>query len=177
MNADLVPNADSGNSSMQQRGNSGSAIITLRYALSCDVNFYGKACDVHCDPHDDTAIGHYVCDPSGNKVCLSGYQNTTANCVARELCESPRLHYNFYYILHAVAWFQPSVLRVAAPLEGTVTFLTSAGIPARSYLPRNRKFFMTLHACDPVRLLYRCKSGWSGNTCSQCVTPAVCGKH
>ena len=46
-----------------------------------------------------------------------------------------------------LAWFQPSVLRVAAPLEGTVTFLTSAGIPARSYLRRNRKFFMTLHAC------------------------------
>ena len=65
--------------------------LYLTIELSCEDHFYGPGCDRLCEPRDDER-GHYMCDNSGNIICLEGFQNEVLNCtecsLSSECCES-----------------------------------------------------------------------------------------
>ena len=47
----------------------------------CDDDYYPRGtCNVYCAPTDNEN-GHYTCESSGNKRCLTGYTDTSTNCV------------------------------------------------------------------------------------------------
>lgn len=54
--------------------------LTYRIRVICAENYYNETCTTLCKPRDDI-FGHYTCDDSGNKICLSGYRG--------ENCETP----------------------------------------------------------------------------------------
>ena len=55
------------------------SMLDLSFRLICGEDHYGPQC-VFCVDTNNTS-GHYTCDSSGKKVCLEGYQNSTANCI------------------------------------------------------------------------------------------------
>ena len=66
-------------------------------------NWYGRSCEVFCEPHDD-AQGHYTCDKTGSKLCRSGacmWLDRGAN----ELPSSPHM-YNMYDGFSISTWIQ-----------------------------------------------------------------------
>ena len=67
-------NVDSrqGNSTKPMTVMSSYAIMTLRWKVVCNENFYGD-CTVYCKAEDSDATGHYACDEAGKKVCMAGW--------------------------------------------------------------------------------------------------------
>lgn len=51
--------------------------IIFSVRVQCSENYYNTTCTTFCRPRDDR-FGHYTCDGSGNKVCMSGW--TGGNC-------------------------------------------------------------------------------------------------
>ncbi|QQP51124.1 Delta-like protein, partial [Caligus rogercresseyi] len=47
--------------------------LDYEYRVLCSAHYYGKDCDTLCRPRDDN-FGHYTCGPSGEKVCLPGWE-------------------------------------------------------------------------------------------------------
>ncbi|XP_034024113.1 delta-like protein C [Thalassophryne amazonica] len=66
------------------------------YHVVCDEFYYGEACSDYCRPRNDT-FGHYSCDTSGSRLCLSGWKGSyctdpicASGCSEQHgLCESP----------------------------------------------------------------------------------------
>ena len=64
--------------------------FTASLSLSCEENFYGSDCTVHCQPADSDELGHYSCLSDGRIQCLEGYRNETSNCTECALAEGCR---------------------------------------------------------------------------------------
>lgn len=47
--------------------------IEFDYRVTCAQNYYGPGCEKLCRERDDT-FGHNACSPTGEKICLSGWQ-------------------------------------------------------------------------------------------------------
>lgn len=47
--------------------------IEFDYRVTCSQNYYGTGCDIFCRERDDN-FGHNACSPTGEKICLSGWQ-------------------------------------------------------------------------------------------------------
>lgn len=47
--------------------------LKFKYRVTCDPHYYGKGCENLCRPRDDQ-FGHYSCSPTGQIVCLAGWQ-------------------------------------------------------------------------------------------------------
>ena len=60
-------------------GDGGRVEAELQFEVNCETNYYGPYCDVECHGRDDTE-GHYLCNSSGERECLEGYQNLETNC-------------------------------------------------------------------------------------------------
>ena len=56
--------------------------ITLRFRVQCDPNYYGNNCATYCIPHDSSS-GHYTCGSNGQKICRSGWSDSSTNCLTR----------------------------------------------------------------------------------------------
>ncbi|KAM9468408.1 delta-like protein C [Clarias gariepinus] len=54
--------------------------LRYSYHVMCDEFYYGESCSDYCRPRDD-ALGHYTCDSSGQRMCLSGWKG--------EYCREP----------------------------------------------------------------------------------------
>ena len=50
------------------------------YKFTCSQDYYGTDCSVYCVPTNDSS-GHYSCGSNGDKICLPGYINSSANCI------------------------------------------------------------------------------------------------
>ena len=83
------------------------ATLLLSYTLVCSEGYYGSNCSTFCVPHNDTN-GHYDCNQvTGEKVCLSGYQNPDSNCTECEyacqrnsICYDTMLIHSFFVSLY-----------------------------------------------------------------------------
>jgi hypothetical protein len=49
------------------------SVMKYEYRVTCDAHYYGAGCANLCRPRDDN-FGHYKCSPTGERVCLSGWQ-------------------------------------------------------------------------------------------------------
>ena len=49
------------------------SVMRYEYRVTCDAHYYGAGCANLCRPRDDN-FGHYKCSPTGDRVCLSGWQ-------------------------------------------------------------------------------------------------------
>ncbi|KAF5901973.1 delta-like protein C, partial [Clarias magur] len=54
--------------------------LRYSYHVMCDEFYYGESCSDYCRPRDDP-LGHYTCDSSGQRMCLSGWKG--------EYCREP----------------------------------------------------------------------------------------
>ncbi|XP_005987856.1 delta-like protein C isoform X2 [Latimeria chalumnae] len=54
--------------------------LRYSYHVVCDEHYFGESCSDYCRPRDDP-FGHYTCDDSGNRICLSGWRG--------EYCSEP----------------------------------------------------------------------------------------
>ncbi|XP_058827100.1 neurogenic locus protein delta isoform X1 [Topomyia yanbarensis] len=62
--------------------NSSHTVMQYAFRVTCDASYYGVGCANLCRKRDDQ-FGHYTCSPTGERVCLSGWQGdycTTARC-------------------------------------------------------------------------------------------------
>ena len=58
--------------------------LTVQVRVFCQPNYYSSNCTVYCAPQNDSTNGFYVCDTNGNKVCRTGYTNSSGNCLTRK---------------------------------------------------------------------------------------------
>lgn len=65
------------------------SFINLTIELNCEEHYYGAECTRYCEPRNDE-IGHYLCDDSGNFICLEGFQNETSNCTECSISDGCR---------------------------------------------------------------------------------------
>ncbi|XP_032870175.1 delta-like protein 3 [Amblyraja radiata] len=47
--------------------------LRYSYHVVCGEFYYGEGCSVYCRPRDDN-FGHYICDETGQRVCLPGWK-------------------------------------------------------------------------------------------------------
>ncbi|XP_055620762.1 neurogenic locus protein delta isoform X2 [Toxorhynchites rutilus septentrionalis] len=62
--------------------NSSHTMLQYAFRVTCDASYYGAGCANLCRKRDDQ-FGHYTCSPTGERVCLSGWQGdycTTPRC-------------------------------------------------------------------------------------------------
>jgi len=59
------------------------------YRLVCGSSYYGRDCDIICKPRNDN-FGHYTCGPSGEKVCLDGWEKDNKNLARDDYCLKPK---------------------------------------------------------------------------------------
>ncbi|KAK6636978.1 hypothetical protein RUM43_010645 [Polyplax serrata] len=64
---------DPGDDWMEDEQRSSNSSIKYEYRVICDSYYYGSGCANFCRPRDDK-FGHYTCDPSGARICLSGWK-------------------------------------------------------------------------------------------------------
>ena len=57
----------------------GYATMTIGFRVMCSSNSYGSDCGTICEERDD-ALGHYTCSSTGERVCMTGYQDAATNC-------------------------------------------------------------------------------------------------
>ena len=61
-------------------GNLSRVTMSLSFQVTCEANFFGPDCNTFCQGRDNS-LGHFTCDPlTGNRVCLPGYRNVSADC-------------------------------------------------------------------------------------------------
>ena len=63
----------------QYNGLAGYASMTMSFRVTCSSNSYGSDCGTRCEERDD-AFGHYTCSSTGERVCMTGYQDSATNC-------------------------------------------------------------------------------------------------
>ena len=73
---------------LAKEGIYGNVVLTARFKVNCNANYYGSDCTTYCVATDNSN-GHYTCDANGGKQCKAGYQNPSTNCITRE-----QLNYN-----------------------------------------------------------------------------------
>jgi hypothetical protein len=69
--------------------------MRYEYRVTCDAHYYGAGCANLCRPRDDN-FGHYKCSPTGDRVCLSGWQGDY--CTKRK-CFSYMCHLVYCMVL------------------------------------------------------------------------------
>ncbi|XP_060799893.1 delta-like protein C isoform X1 [Neoarius graeffei] len=62
-----------GENSLQDERLGEQSELRYSYHVMCDEFYYGESCSVFCRPRDD-AFGHFTCDSSGQRICLSGWK-------------------------------------------------------------------------------------------------------
>lgn len=71
--------------------------LSYEYRVMCDEHYYGQGCANLCRPRNDN-FGHYTCSPTGDRVCLDGWQGdycTKGNSLLYILLqETPHYHFN-----------------------------------------------------------------------------------
>lgn len=58
------------------------------FRLVCANEYYGSDCNLHCKPRNDN-FGHYTCGPSGEKICLDGWEKKDA-AARDDYCMRPK---------------------------------------------------------------------------------------
>ena len=53
--------------------------FSISFGVECSVGLFGDQCNVFCEPRNDST-GHFMCGSGGERVCLEGYKNSSANC-------------------------------------------------------------------------------------------------
>lgn len=66
------------------------ARLSYRIRVQCDDNYYGNKCNKLCTPRDDY-LGHYRCDPSGDRVCLDSWMGPECKTGRRHLFPRSRV--------------------------------------------------------------------------------------
>lgn len=61
--------------------NSSHTMMQYAFRVTCDASYYGAGCANLCRKRDDQ-FGHYTCSPTGERVCLAGWQG--------DYCSTPR---------------------------------------------------------------------------------------
>lgn len=61
-----------------------SVYFSVEFKLSCKKHLYGKVCERHCKPRNNTA-GHFRCDEMGRRICLPGWEKPEYSCL-KETC-------------------------------------------------------------------------------------------
>uniref|UniRef100_A0A0N7Z9Z0 Delta-like protein n=1 Tax=Scylla olivacea TaxID=85551 RepID=A0A0N7Z9Z0_SCYOL len=64
------------------------ASLSYEYRVVCQEHYYGEGCRKSCRPRDDT-FGHYLCNATGDLVCMEGWKGIEGYCVdpiCREGC-------------------------------------------------------------------------------------------
>ncbi|KAK4293426.1 hypothetical protein Pmani_033878 [Petrolisthes manimaculis] len=56
------------------------ASLSYEYRVFCQEHYYGEGCRKWCRPRNDS-FGHYVCNTTGDLVCLEGWQGTKNYCI------------------------------------------------------------------------------------------------
>ena len=59
------------------------ATMELSFRVRCATNYYGSDCAAMCQARDDSN-GHYTCTLSGQKQCLPGWSEPSADCTTRK---------------------------------------------------------------------------------------------
>ncbi|XP_053503456.1 delta-like protein C [Ictalurus furcatus] len=62
-----------GENSLQDERMGEQSELRYSYHVMCDEFYYGESCSDYCRPRDDT-FGHFTCDSSGQRKCLSGWK-------------------------------------------------------------------------------------------------------
>lgn len=57
----------------EDSNNSSHSSMQYAFRVTCDPAYYGAGCANLCRKRDDQ-FGHYTCSPTGERVCLSGWQ-------------------------------------------------------------------------------------------------------
>ena len=57
--------------------------MELSFRVRCAINYYGSNCATMCQARDDSN-GHYTCAFSGQKQCLPGWSEPSADCTTRK---------------------------------------------------------------------------------------------
>lgn len=58
---------------MKRRAKTAQLELIYEYRVVCDEFYYSDTCEQICRHRNDN-FGHYVCDETGSKVCLPGWQ-------------------------------------------------------------------------------------------------------
>ncbi|XP_050714055.1 delta-like protein 1 [Eriocheir sinensis] len=64
------------------------ASLSYEYRVTCQEHYYGDGCRKSCRPRNDT-FGHYLCNATGDLVCMEGWTGIEGYCVdpiCREGC-------------------------------------------------------------------------------------------
>lgn len=65
-------------------GHNGAGSIKLQFRVLCQEGYHGSACNQLCLPADNDTSGHYTCGSNGLKICSTGWENATNNCLTRK---------------------------------------------------------------------------------------------
>ncbi|XP_077286660.1 uncharacterized protein LOC143911581 [Arctopsyche grandis] len=65
----------------EDRSSDGMRVLEYEYRVTCDAHYYGQGCANFCRPRDDR-FGHFKCSPTGERICLSGWQD--------DYCDKPQ---------------------------------------------------------------------------------------
>ncbi|GFO45468.1 delta-like protein [Plakobranchus ocellatus] len=65
-------------------------LVMVATRVVCSSNYYGRNCTSFCRPRDDF-LGHYICTPTGQQVCMDGWQGFGCNqAICSHRCLSDR---------------------------------------------------------------------------------------
>lgn len=84
----MNPGSNSGQ--LRFNGIGDSKVVTLRFAVDCNPNYYGSSCTTHCAARDDNG-GHFTCDNAGQRICIDGWSDASNQCLTGELCTYSRM--------------------------------------------------------------------------------------
>ena len=64
----------------------------LSIQLSCLPHFFDKNCSTFCFPIDVDGIGHFICGPQGERICLDGWRDPAYHCLIRKQSHATNIH-------------------------------------------------------------------------------------
>ncbi|KAG8504731.1 Delta-like protein 1 [Galemys pyrenaicus] len=143
----------------QDLHSSGRTDLRYSYRFVCDEHYYGEGCSVFCRPRDD-AFGHFACGERGEKTCNPGWKGqycTEPTCLPgcdeqHGFCDKPG--------------------ECSRPLPSLEKLLHWCG---RMVPPREREgSHEAAEACLTILLCPRCRVGWQGRYCDQCIRYPGC---
>lgn len=57
----------------EDNNNSSHSSMQYAFRVTCDPSYFGSGCASLCRKRDDQ-FGHYTCSPTGERICLAGWQ-------------------------------------------------------------------------------------------------------
>jgi hypothetical protein len=109
------------------------SVMRYEYRVTCDAHYYGAGCANLCRPRDDN-FGHYKCSPTGDRVCLSGWQGDY--CTKRKC----------YASCHLVSLIWPCSLRMVLHLRHCMRLLVFVTVRVHS------RVFSVVHCVEALKL-------------------------